>query len=126
MEIYERLDVDYARVLHGEQHFHYHRMAFARERLHLAPRITSLYARKGGELEFIVRDTRVEAENGERVADLRSVMVVNHALAISSGESPSEPVKVTISSASSFKKDLKTQPSKCLPELVTSPITHHS
>ena len=120
MEIYERLCVDYARVLHGEQHFHYYRMAFARERLHFAPRITSLYARKGGALEFIVRDTRVEAENGERVADLRSVMVVNHALAISSSESPSERVKA---SASSFNKDLKTQPSKSLPELVTSPIT---
>jgi acyl dehydratase len=120
IEIYERLGVDYARVLHGEQHFHYYRMAFARERLHFAPRITSLYARKGGALEFIVRDTRVEAENGERVADLRSVMVINHALAISSSESPSERVK---SSASSFNKDLKTQPAKSFPELVTSPIT---
>lgn len=69
MEIYERLGVDYAQVLHGEQHFHYYRMAFARERLHFAPCITSLYARKGGALEFIVRDTRVEAENGEHVAD---------------------------------------------------------
>jgi acyl dehydratase len=123
MEIYERLGVDYAQVLHGEQHFHYYRMAFARERLHFAPCITSLYARKGGALEFIVRDTRVEAENGEHVADLRSVMVINHALAISSSESPSEPVKVAISSASSFNKDLKTQPSNSLPELVSSPIT---
>ncbi len=29
MEIYERLGVDDARVLHGEQHFRYHRRAFA-------------------------------------------------------------------------------------------------
>jgi acyl dehydratase len=123
MEIYERLGVDYARVLHGEQHFHYYRMAFAGERLHFAPRITSLYARKDGALEFIVRDTRVEAENGERVADLRSVMVVNHALAISSSQSASDRVDVAIYSASSSNKDLKTQPSNSLEELVTLPIT---
>ncbi|PUE42189.1 MaoC family dehydratase N-terminal domain-containing protein [Limnohabitans sp. Hippo3] len=80
MELYERLGVDYARVLHGEQHFQYHRMAFAGERLRFLPRITALYARKGGALEFIVRDTRVETAGGECVADLRSVLVVNNAL----------------------------------------------
>jgi acyl dehydratase len=123
MEIYERLGVDYARVLHGEQHFQYYRMAFAGERLHFAPRITSLYARKGGALEFIVLDTRVKADNGEHVADLRSVMVVNHAMAISSSKSASERVEVAISSASSNNKDLKIQPSNSLQKLVTSPIT---
>jgi acyl dehydratase len=123
MEIYERLGVDYARVLHGEQHFHYYRMAFAGERLHFAPRITSLYARKGGALEFIVRDTRVKADNGEHVADLRSVMVVNHAMAISSSKSASERVEVAIPFAFSHNKDLKIQPSISFQKLVTSPIT---
>jgi acyl dehydratase len=123
MELYERLSVDYARVLHGEQHFHYYRMAFAGDRLHFVPRITSLYARKGGALEFIVRDTRVESENGERVADLRSVMVVNHALAISSSAPTSERVVDSVSSASSSNKHLKTQPLNSLPVMVTSPIT---
>jgi acyl dehydratase len=123
MELYERLGVDYARVLHGEQHFYYYRMAFAGDRLHFIPRITSLYARKGGALEFIVRDTRVESENGERVADLRSVMVVNHALAMSSSAPTSKQVVDVVSSASSSNKDLRTEPLNSLPGLVSSPIT---
>src|SRR5512140_3724000 len=76
MEVYERLGIDYARVLHGEQHFVYHRMAFAGETLHFAPRITDRYQKKGGSLDFIVRQTRVEGHDGTAVADLRCVLVV--------------------------------------------------
>jgi acyl dehydratase len=76
MEAYERLGIDYAHVLHGEQHFRYHRMAFAGETLRFAPRISDRYEKKGGSLKFFVRRTRVEAEDGSAVADLRSVFVV--------------------------------------------------
>lgn len=78
MEIYERLGVDYARVLHGEQHFRYHRLAFAGERLRFVSRIAQLYERQGGALEFIVRETRVLGTDELPVANLRSVMVVRH------------------------------------------------
>lgn len=78
MEVYERLGIDYAQVLHGEQHFLYHRVAFAGETLHFAPRITDQYPKKGGSLEFVVRETRVEGHDGTAVADLRCVLVVTH------------------------------------------------
>lgn len=76
MEIFDRIGVDYARVLHGEQHFVYHRLAHAGETLHFTTRVVDLYEKKGGALGFIVWETRVEGRDGAPVADLRSVMVV--------------------------------------------------
>lgn len=76
MEVFERLGVDYARVLHGEQHFVFHSLAYAGETLRFEPRIADLYEKKGGTLGFIVQETRVEGIDGVAVADLRSVMVV--------------------------------------------------
>lgn len=80
-EMFARLGVDYARVLHGEQHFVYHRLAHAGETLHYTPRIVDLYEKKGGALGFIVWETRVEGADGLPVADLRSVMVARQSCA---------------------------------------------
>lgn len=63
------------RILHGEQSFTYHRMAYAGDTLHFRTQITDIYEKKGGALEFIVRETRVTNQQGEHVADLRSVTV---------------------------------------------------
>ena len=64
-----------ARILHGEQSFTYHRMAYAGDVLQFESRISDIYEKKGGALTFIVRDTRVTNQHGEHVADLRSVIV---------------------------------------------------
>ena len=77
-EVYALLGIDYARVLHGEQHFVYHHPVFAGDTLSFAPVITDIYDKKDGALGFVVWETRVEAEDGTPVADLRSVMVVRH------------------------------------------------
>lgn len=74
----ELLGIDYRRILHGEQHFTYHAMAHAGDRLSFEPRIADIYDRKGGALEFVVRETRVTNQRGEPVADLRTVTVVRH------------------------------------------------
>ena len=74
-EIYERLGVNYAHVLHGEQHFDYHRPACAGQTLHFAPRIGRLYAKKGGALRFFEWESSVTDGNGRAVAMLRSIMV---------------------------------------------------
>lgn len=74
----ELLGIDIGRILHGEQSFRYHRMAFAGERLHLEMRIADIYEKKGGALGFVVRETRVTDANGEPVADLRGVVVVRN------------------------------------------------
>jgi hypothetical protein len=74
----ELLGIDYRKVLHGEQSFAYHAMAFAGERLSFAQRIADIYDKKGGLLEFVVRETAVTKADGTAVAELRTVTVVRH------------------------------------------------
>jgi hypothetical protein len=72
------LGVDLRRVLHGEQSFTYHSMAYAGETLVAKPRIADVYAKKGGALDFVVKETAVSTADGRRVADLTSVIVVRN------------------------------------------------
>lgn len=69
------LNIDLRAVLHGEQCFDYHAMAYAGDRLTLAGSVSDTYEKKGGALQFIVRTTRI-TRNGELVADLTSSLVV--------------------------------------------------
>ncbi len=64
-----------SRILHGEQSFSYHRIAYAGDTLRYESRISDIYHKKGGALSFLVRETRVTNQRGEHVADLRSVLV---------------------------------------------------
>lgn len=73
------LDIPVPKVLHGEQRFTYHAMAFAGDTLYFEQRIADIYAKKGGLLEFIVRETRVTNQHGTHVADLHGITVVRHA-----------------------------------------------
>lgn len=63
------------RILHGEQSFTYHRMAYAGDTFTFEGRITDIYSKKGGALSFVVKESRVTNQRGEHVADLRSVIV---------------------------------------------------
>lgn len=72
------LGLDYKRLLHGEQGFSYHRMAYAGDRLRFEQHIADIYDKKGGALEFVLRTTRVSNQRGEHVADLRSVTVMKN------------------------------------------------
>lgn len=71
----DELGIKVERILHGEQSFTYHRMAYVGDTLHFVTRITDIYDKKGGALDFLVRETRVTNQDGEHVADLRSVLV---------------------------------------------------
>jgi acyl dehydratase len=70
------LGLDYKRLLHGEQGFSYHHLAYAGDLLTFEQRIEDIYDKKGGALEFVVRKTRVTNHRGKHVADLRSVTVM--------------------------------------------------
>ncbi|WP_151638525.1 MaoC family dehydratase N-terminal domain-containing protein [Noviherbaspirillum aerium] len=72
------LGIDIGKVLHGEQVFNYHGMAYAGDTLNFEPRIADIYDKKNGALEFVVRDTRVTNQHGALVADLRCVTVVRN------------------------------------------------
>lgn len=71
----DELGIEVARILHGEQTFIYHRMAYAGDTLRYESHISDIYEKKGGALCFIVRETRVTNQHGDHVADLRSVIV---------------------------------------------------
>ncbi|CAB3777488.1 hypothetical protein LMG28688_00372 [Paraburkholderia caffeinitolerans] len=71
----DEVGIDVSRILHGEQSFTYHRLAYAGEVLLFESRIADIYDKKGGALEFVVRETRVTNVRGEHVADLHSVIV---------------------------------------------------
>jgi len=75
----ELLGLDYRSLLHGEQHFRYHALAHAGDRLRFEPRIADIYDKKGGALEFVVRETTVTNQHGSLVAALTCVTVVRHA-----------------------------------------------
>jgi acyl dehydratase len=74
----EDLGVDLRTVLHGEQQFDYPQMACAGDELTASSRITDIYEKKGGLLEFIVKETTVTNQDGAHVAVMRSATVVQH------------------------------------------------
>lgn len=73
------LGLDYRRLLHGEQGFSYHVMAYAGDTLTFEQRIDDIYDKKNGALEFVVRMTRVTNQHGKLVAELRGVTVMRNA-----------------------------------------------
>ena len=79
MQLIETLNIDLGKVLHGEQRFDYYAPVCAGDTLRFESKITDIYEKKGGALEFVAKDTRVTNQLGEHVADLHSVIVVRHA-----------------------------------------------
>ena len=77
-ELRDRLGIDIARVLHGEQRFVFHGLAHAGDRLRFTQRVADIYDKKGGALEFVVRETHVSNQRGEPVADLIATTVVRN------------------------------------------------
>jgi acyl dehydratase len=76
--LFQRMGVPMERVLHGEQSMTYHRPVIAGDILTFRSRVTDIYDKKGGALEFIVNDTAVTDQHGESVADMRAVIVVRN------------------------------------------------
>lgn len=69
------IDVPLSAILHGEQSFTYHRPACAGDSITISARITDIYAKKNGALEFIVKTSQAKNQRGESVADMRAVLV---------------------------------------------------
>lgn len=70
------IGVDLRAVLHGSQRFTYHSVAHAGDALRFTPRIVDAYEKKGGALQFLVRETAVTRVDGSAVADLQETIVV--------------------------------------------------
>ncbi|MCX7172172.1 MAG: MaoC family dehydratase N-terminal domain-containing protein [Proteobacteria bacterium] len=70
---------DLAKMLHGEQSFVYHAPVCAGDVLSFTRRISQIYDKKNGALEFVVRETRVTNQDGCHVADLTAVIIQRNA-----------------------------------------------
>lgn len=66
---------DLGRILHAEQSFTYHQMAFAGDVLTFDSRIVDVYEKKNGALQFVVCETRVTNQDGLHIADVRASTV---------------------------------------------------
>lgn len=72
------LGLDYRTLLHGEESFTYHGMAFAGDTLRFEQRIANIYDKRQGALEFVERETTVTNQRHERIAELKCVTVIRH------------------------------------------------
>jgi acyl dehydratase len=77
-DILGKLGVDIGRILHGEQHFTYLAPIYAGDVITLTTRVTDMYDKKGGALDFIVQETDATNQNGEKVGATRSTIVVRN------------------------------------------------
>ena len=76
--IIARLGVDMGRVLHGEQSFTYGEPIYAGDIITLRTRISDIYDKRGGALDFIVEDTEATNQKGDNVGVTRTVIVVRN------------------------------------------------
>jgi len=72
------LGIPLAKLLHGEQSFRYRKPVCAGDTVTVQSTITDIYDKKGGKLEFSVKDSKVTNQHSELVAELRTVLVVRH------------------------------------------------
>ncbi len=74
----EELGIPIGNILHGEQSFTYHAQAYAGDVLKVESRISDIYSKKGGALDFIVKDSMITDQNGVKVMETRSVIVARN------------------------------------------------
>lgn len=72
------MEIPMSKLLHGEQSFHYHQPVCAGDTVTVQSTVSDIYDKKGGKLEFAVKDSRLTNQHGALVAELRTVLVVRH------------------------------------------------
>lgn len=71
----EDMQIPLAKLLHGEQSFKYYKPVCAGDTVTVRSTISDVYDKKNGALEFIVKNSTAVNQDGERVAELRAVLV---------------------------------------------------
>ena len=77
--VLDQLGIDKTRTVHGEQGFVYHGDICAGDIISGRQKIVEVYDKKGGALTFIITETRLENQMGQRVCDLRTAIVIRNA-----------------------------------------------
>ncbi len=78
LDVLELLDIDIARILHGEEVLTYHAPAVAGDRLTFNAKITDIYEKKGGALEFFVLASEVTRQDGTLLAEVGQTIAVRN------------------------------------------------
>jgi acyl dehydratase len=78
MAVAEAMGISLDKLLHGEQGFTWHRPACAGDTVSVRTRVSEIYDKKGGALEFVVLLSEVRNQHDELVAELRGVLVCRH------------------------------------------------
>jgi N-terminal half of MaoC dehydratase len=74
----EGMEIDWKKLLHGEQEFSYRRRLFSGDRVTVVGRIAEAYVKEGksGAMDFMVVETRATDAAGELVFTARSTVVI--------------------------------------------------
>jgi acyl dehydratase len=70
------MGIDVAQVLHGGERFRYFESVYAGDRLTFSSCIADILQKKSSKKAFVVKETDVTNQHGERVADMRATIVV--------------------------------------------------
>ena len=68
---------DLTKTTHAEQEFQYHKLAYAGDELVFRRRVVDVYTKKGGALEFVVKQTDV-MRGEECLAEIRFTIALRH------------------------------------------------
>ncbi len=77
-EILTELNIDLARVLHGEQRFVYRAPVMVGDTLTFKSRVADVADKKGGAMTMVVVETEVTNQHGAHVADAARTIVVRN------------------------------------------------
>lgn len=77
-DLLDEMEVPLAKVLHGEQQFEYLAPVVAGDTVRITSRVSDIYDKKNGTLEFFVTESTATNQHGKDVARLRGVTVVRH------------------------------------------------
>jgi acyl dehydratase len=77
-EFLTELNIDLARVLHGEQRFTYHASVVVGDTLTFKSGVTNVADKKGGAMTMVVVETEVTNQHGAHVADTARTIVVRN------------------------------------------------
>lgn len=77
-EFLTELNIDLARVLHGEQRFTYYAPVVVGDTLTFKSRVTGVADKKGGAMTMVVVETEVTNQHGAHVADTARTIVVRN------------------------------------------------
>ena len=75
---FDEIGIPLPQVLHAEQKFTYHTMAFAGDALTFDSKIVDIYEKKGGLLEFVTQNNRITNQHQQLVAEFRRTLVIRH------------------------------------------------